>query len=154
MMPNLLHCLVAFQAYDATMGRLRKHLRCLFLGLIPLLQTTPSFAQLPSTDPLYLFATCTGRFSALIEHQRLLSDPASDQTERLRHDMIDLMAAAIPDAPDPKVMQWRLEAKVAAATLLQRADFGPTPWQQATARRQINALIAGCRALLAGDGSA
>ena len=136
------------------MGSGRNHLSRLFPGLILLLQTTSAFAQTPATEPLYQFATCTGRPSVLIEHQWLPGGAASDQTDQLRRDMIDVMAAAIPDAPDPKVMQWRLEAKVAAATLLQRADFGPTPWQQATARRQINALIAGCRALLAGDGSA
>ena len=136
------------------MGSGRNHQSRLFPGLILLLQTTSAFAQTPATDPLYLFATCTGRFSALIEHQWLLSDPASDQTDHLRRDMIDLMEAALPDTPDPRVMQWRLEAKVAAATLLQRADFGPTKAQQATARRQFDALIGGCRALLTGASTA
>lgn len=136
------------------MGSLRKYLSRLFPGLILLLQTTAPFAQTTPTDPLYLFATCTGRLSALIEHQWLLSDPGSGQTDHLRQSMIDLMEAAQPAHPGPQAMAWRLEAKVAAAALLQRATFGTTPAHQAMAQRQINALIAGCRALLTLDGSA
>jgi len=136
------------------MGSLRKHLSRLFLGLIPLLQATPSCAQSPSTDPVYLFATCTGRFSALIEHQWLVSDPASDQTEHLRDAMVDLLEAALPAERTVQAMAWRLEAKVAAAGLLHQVAFGRTPAYQTAAERQFAALMANCRALLANDDTA
>ena len=136
------------------MGSLRNQRCRLIAGLIALAQTMPAAAQTLSADPLYLFATCTGRFSALIEHQWLVSDPASDQTARLRSAMIDLVEAASPAGPAPQVMQWRLEAKVATAGLLQRAHFGPTPQQKALANRQIAALIGTCRSYLGNDGSA
>ena len=105
-----------------------KTLIALAFGLTALFQAPPVFAQ--SAD-LRLFATCAGRLSALMEHQWLLSDPASDQTARQRKSMLSLVAAmAGPDAA--RALNWRIEAKAAQASLLARARFGTN---EATAAR-------------------
>ncbi len=70
------------------MGGLQKHLFSLTLSLILLCQALVASAQTNPSDPLYLFATCTGRLSAMVEHQWLLSDPGSDETATLRADML------------------------------------------------------------------
>lgn len=87
-----------------------------------------------------LFATCTGRLSATMEHQWLMSDPASAETARQRAAMIDLMEAVMGDDPD-RMLQLRIEGKMAHAALLQRgylnADAEDAAWAQ---RRSANEI--------------
>jgi hypothetical protein len=128
------------------MGGLRKQLGLGFF-LIPLLQALPLCAE-PSDDTLRLFATCTGRLSALMEHQWLMQDPGSDTTQSERDQMIALMEAASPPDTQVQAMNWRLQAKTAQAALLAKAGFAPDPAQAAWAQARAGKLVADCLSLL------
>lgn len=119
---------------------------CLGLSLTLLAPEGPVCAQtLPDPNPARLFATCTGRLSALMEFQWLIGDPASEATEHLRDQMADLLAAAEVPGSEVASMDLRLQAKVAEAELLAAAHFTrKTPWAAARAESQI----ARCTALL------
>lgn len=134
------------------MGSVRKHLFRLSLGLTLAVQAPGASAQTSPADPLYLFATCTGCLSAMVEHQWLLSDPGADETATLRADMLQLMDAAMARGRAQQAMAWRLEAKVAAAGLLTRATFGQDPATSAWSKRRALALIEECRALILQNG--
>lgn len=100
------------------------------------------------------FTMCSGRLSAQMEHQWLLSDPASDRTAALRSDMIALAEAVTPPGQEAAAMAMRIEAKVAQAALLARArDPGRGPLALQAARRSSE-LIAACTALLTGRAGA
>ncbi len=113
------------------------------LALLALLTAGPAAAD---EAGLRLFATCTGRLSAQMEHQWLTGDPASDTTRALRDGVAQLVEAAMPAGAEAQVMDWRLKAKVAQAALMQRATFGPDP----RAALRAEALLSDCRALLLG----
>lgn len=124
-----------------------KTLIALAFGLIALFQAPPIFAQ--SAD-LRLFATCAGRLSALMEHQWLLSDPASDQTALQRDSMLSLVAAMTTPDDAARALNWRIEAKAAQATLLARASFGTNETTAARSAQRSDDLLAMCRSLLLG----
>lgn len=126
------------------MGSLR-NLSCgLVLGLAGLAQ--PGLAQ-TSPDPVPLFATCTGRLSAVMEFQWLLGDPAADRTQARRDEMEALLLAATPDTQASRAMQLRLEAKFATAQLLRQGlSGGPEAMARNAAR--VERLLAACRGLI------
>lgn len=97
---------------------------------------------------LRLFATCTGRLSAMMEHQWLTDGPASEATQRARDAMEGLVQAATPAGEEARVMGWRVEAKVAQKALLARAAFGGSG--RDVAEKRAEALLADCRGLLLG----
>ncbi|MBY5972171.1 hypothetical protein KUV28_07430 [Ferrimonas balearica] len=120
-------------------------LACLLLA--PACRAAPQGVALP--DAPRLLASCTGRLSALLEHQWLMAAPEAEATEDLRARMLALLAAATDPAPAPDItralLAARVEAKAAQAALLTRATFGtPSP----RAARRARSEIARCRALL------
>ncbi len=98
-------------------------------------------------DQLQFFATCTGRLSALMEHQWMFDGPASDLTKDRRDAMFSLVeAVALPD-DTRRVLLWRVEAKHAQAALLQQAAFGAGTAAQ-NAQRIADRLMQDCTAVL------
>lgn len=94
------------------------------------------------------FATCTGRLSALMEHQWLLSDGAADTTRAQRAMMIDLLQAAMPRGTEREALALRIEAKQAQHNLLMQASFGQDrPAARQAAARALQ-LLRGCTALI------
>jgi hypothetical protein len=83
-----------------------------------------------------MFATCTGRLSALMEHQWLMQDRGADRTEAMRDAMAGLLGAVVTPDTEVRAMSLRIEAKVAEAALLGTASFG-APDQAAWARAHI-----------------
>ena len=111
----------------------------------------PPRAAAAPLDPLTAeFAGCTGRLSALMEHQWLLSDPEADRTETRRAAMIALLDAVTPPDAALAALARRIEAKQAQAVLLTRATFGQDPAQAAFAATRAEAEIARCLANLLG----
>jgi hypothetical protein len=100
-----------------------------------------------SDDPLYLFATCTGRLSALMEHQWIVDGPASDRTRQDRDAMLSLVEAAMREGEAVQVMAWRIEAKAAHAALLAQSR-SPDAAQAKRAERQAGVLMQGCSAIM------
>ncbi|MBC2835761.1 hypothetical protein [Paragemmobacter straminiformis] len=126
------------------MSGLRTYLAPLVLCMFP--QASPAIAQ-TAPDPEW-FAICTGRLSALMEHQFLTDGPASEATRAKRDAMADLLeAVALPDQV-PHLMGLRVDAKWAYRALLDQAAFGPDPAHRAA--RQARALGAACTDMLLG----
>ena len=100
-------------------------------------------AALPGrAEDLRTFAICAGRLSALMEHQWVMQEPGSEQTQRQRDAFVDLVAALAPAGP--QAMALRLEAKVATAEALRAATFRHQP----QARLRVEALVRACLRLL------
>jgi len=118
------------------------------LSVVACLALTPlagAGQTLPDRDaPLYRFAQCAGRLSALMEHQWLIDPPASDRTEMLRARMLELLEAASAPAEASLALSLRVDAKHAHAALLQAASFG----RSEAARRQALRLERDCAAIL------
>lgn len=123
------------------MSALRTILLCL-LGLIP----AGAFAM--PQDPLQTFASCVGRLSATMEHQWLMSDPASDRTAAQRAAMLSLVDAVMAPDQGRQVLAWRIDAKQAHAVLLTRATFSGDAEDASWALRQAEAQLAQCTGLL------
>lgn len=109
------------------------------LFCLTLLQAAPAWA-----DDLRIFATCTGRLSALMEHQWLMQDPAADRTEAERDAFADLVQAIALPGQARMAMALRIEAKAAMASALQAAEFGGPP----AAKTRLMAQVAACLRLL------
>ena len=129
------------------MGSLRKLVYSLTVSLITLVQAPALCAQTPD-KVMPLFATCTGRLSAVLEFQWLMQDPGADRTQSQRDAMADLLAAVTPPALRVRAMQLRIEAKVAAADVLARGRFAQNPGVAGRARARATELLAACTALL------
>ena len=125
-------------------------LRTLFRATALMLSLAPTGAAWAadglSDDPLYLFATCTGRLSALMEHQWIVDGPASDRTRADRDAMLTLVEAAMRQGAEVQVMAWRIEAKVAHAALLAQSR-SPDAAQAQRAERRAGLLIRDCSAI-------
>ncbi|MBF9043870.1 hypothetical protein HKCCE4037_11070 [Rhodobacterales bacterium HKCCE4037] len=98
-------------------------------------------------DPLRLFANCVGRLTAELSHQWLLRDPAASETEALRSAMIDVLAALAPPGDSARVLNMRIEARVAHDALRMRGTFRADAWAEARA----DAEIATCAAHVVGS---
>jgi hypothetical protein len=95
-------------------------------------------------DPLRTFAICTGRLSALMEHQWLMQDPAADQTQKQRDAFTDLLSSVQAPGQARRSLALRIEAKAATAQALQRAEFAGHP----VLRLRVMAQVKSCLRLL------
>lgn len=125
------------------MGRVRQGVALVSLGLLAL--ACPAGA-LPA-DPEARFATCTGRLTALLEHQWLMQDPAAARTLVLRDAMADLLLAVADPGGSAAARALRTEAWAQEAALLARAAFGEGG-TALRAGRAAAAQIGECEALL------
>lgn len=97
---------------------------------------------------VWTFAGCTGRLSAQMEYQWLISDPASDITEARRKVMIALLEATMSQEDARSILAHRIDAKHAQSRLLTRAHFNRDAEDAAWAQRRAETEIATCAALL------
>lgn len=74
-----------------------------------------------------------------MEHEWLLSDVRADQTEDHRDAMIDLLFATMGPDDGQQVLSWRIEAKIAHASLLTRATFRKDTWAAQRAGQMVQA---------------
>lgn len=98
-------------------------------------------------DPVAIFASCAGRFSAQMEHSWLIGDDPADVT-RHRAAMVDLVEAAMPPGRGSEVLARRIEAKFAQAALLQRASFSTDATEARLARTAARAALDQCLFLI------
>ncbi len=89
-------------------------------------------------DPLRFMATCVGRLSAEVFHQRILHDPAASRTEALRTAMIDILASLTPDGHGARVLNMRIEANAAHSALLTRGTYRGEAWATDRAAAEIS----------------
>jgi hypothetical protein len=135
------------------MGGLRKQIGTLAFTL-SLARALPLCAETPA-ETLHMFATCTGRLSALMEFQWLMQDPGADATMALRDQMLSLAEAAAQSADGPvQAMNWRVQAKAAQAALLSQAAFALDTRRAHQARIRAQSLTDECLSLLLLDARA
>lgn len=99
-------------------------------------------------DMVRLFASCTGRLSAQIEHQWLMADPGSDATHAQRAHLIELLDTVAPPHAGRQILNWRIDAKQAQSVLLTRATFNRDASDASWARARADREIANCTAML------
>ena len=138
------------------MSIMRK-IQALILGLAVVgpAQSSAQHWPISPSERVQVFATCAGRLSALVEHQRTIGGSVSDQTEAQRGGFEALLTAVIPDAleyglPDTQALDWRLHAKLAQSRLLMRADFYRDATIKAKARAAADAFLRECDQFLLG----
>ena len=96
-----------------------------------------------------IFASCSGRLSALVEHSWLVGNGESERLERIRDDLISVSETMVLDRDDAvRAMSFRLDAKVAQARLLTHATFNADASIAAWSERRANTLLADCVALV------
>lgn len=115
-------------------------------GLATLL--LPSALTAGTSDLVRQFASCTGRFSAQMEFQWLLGDPAADRTQAERAAMISLLEAVVPPEDRRLALATRIEAKHAQNVLLTRTHFNADSADAAWATERAAVEIGSCRALI------
>ena len=121
--------------------------RTILVLIFCLTATGPASAR---QDLLYTFATCAGRYSALMEHQWLMSDPAADRTEAERAQMISILDSVMTPETAAETLNIRIDAKLALATLLSRAAFNRDTRDSVWAMQRAETLMGACRALMLG----
>ena len=95
------------------------------------------------------FAQCAGRMSAEMEFEWLMGR-SGDEARLFRSHLEDVLEAAAPAGSGHRILNWRIEAKHAHASLLTRAFFNDNKADAARAARLSTQLADGCRALLTG----
>lgn len=73
---------------------------------------------------------------------------ASEDTQRQRAAVLDLVAAIMEPDQGRDVLQWRLQGKHAQSVLLTRATFNDDPADAAWAREQSAQMTRSCTGLL------
>lgn len=98
----------------------------------------------------WIFANCTGRLSAQMEHQWLINDANADRTKAHRAAMLALLEATMPADRGRDVLARRIEAKQAQAVLLTRATFNNDADDAQWALRRAEMEISQCVGMLLG----
>jgi hypothetical protein len=97
-----------------------------------------------------VFAGCAGRYSAEMEHAWLMGDPEGDALQAQRSAFVSLLEAATPVGQERSVLAYRIDTKMAHASLLTLATFADNERQAERARLLSQQHLAQCRALLPG----
>lgn len=96
-----------------------------------------------------VFAACVGRMSALMEFQWMTDGPASERTRHVRDGFEALLAASLGhEVSGREALNWRIEAKVAQARLLNLTLFGTDARQARQAARASALYLGECEGLL------
>ncbi|WP_428511583.1 hypothetical protein [Roseovarius sp.] len=115
-----------------------------FLVLCCLCAGSASFAApLPE-----IFAGCTGRLSAELEHAWLMQDPDADILETRRARFEQLLAATSTPDQRSHLLDHRIRAKKAHARILSTAQFSRDTDRAGWARQRANAEIGYCQSFL------
>jgi hypothetical protein len=122
------------------------------VGLVAFLIATGTAAQSdPQRTPLaQVFAECVGRYSAEREHAWLIggSDARAMETQRMA--FTSLLEATQSPQDSRAMLSYRIEVKMAHASLLTRATFGTDAESARHAERLARMHIASCQDLLLG----
>ncbi|WP_299165204.1 hypothetical protein [uncultured Tateyamaria sp.] len=114
-------------------------------ALVALSLSAPAMAM---DDLASVFAGCTGRISAEMEHAWLMNSDRADDLEGLRLQFVTLLDAITPPEQARQVLHFRIEAKLAHAAMLTTATFGTDPRLVHMAQNQAALRVRDCRNLL------
>jgi len=116
--------------------------------VLALLLLLPMQSRAAEDNPVSIFATCAGRFSAELEHAWLMQDRNISGIEHLRRQFIDLLNAAVPLDQRRPALHHRIQAKAAHAQLLSQASFSGDMVRSERAARRAKPEIARCTGVL------
>lgn len=118
------------------------------LKTILMLLTLLSGGPVTATSLPQVFAGCTGRYSAELEHAWLVQSTASELLEARRARFEDLLAAVSSEAQRKTLLDQRIRAKTAHAHILGIALFSRDPERARWARRRAAVEIGYCESFL------
>ena len=95
-----------------------------------------------------VFAGCTGRYSAELEHAWLMRDAAAEVLELRRARFEDLLAAVTSKKLRRSLLDQRIRAKSAHAQILRVAQFSHDPDRARWARRRAEVELGYCESFL------
>jgi hypothetical protein len=147
---RLLNCTLDIQknpTNDYLMGGLKTLIGILILSMVSGLGHAQTSAL---ADPLRTFAACAGRLSAQMEFEWMFDGPASEATKARREVVLEILDAMMPPDAGRTVLNWRIESKMAHASLLTRSKFDHNPRFALRAERLAARNLANCDALLLG----
>ncbi|MEP1612083.1 MAG: hypothetical protein ABJL72_09190 [Roseobacter sp.] len=124
------------------MGNLRKI--CVAVSLFAL-WGSPTY---PNSPLSHTFAGCVGRFSAELEHAWLMSKPETSDLEAQRLTFLSLLDATLTQEHARKTLTYRIEVKMAHASLLTLATFGQDAHHARKAKNAALRHITTCQNLL------
>jgi hypothetical protein len=116
-----------------------------FLTILLILPLPTHAAENPLVS---VFASCTGRLSAELQHAWLLNDPDAKIIEHRRAQFIDLIQAVTPPEQLRHSLNLRIDAKMAHAELLTVADFSNDSDRSEWAMRRAKFEIDYCAGFL------
>lgn len=96
------------------------------------------------------FASCTGRYSAEMEHAWLVNDPKASDHELRRRGFVALLEATVTPTDVRRTLSYRVNTKHAHSLLLQVATFSSDASKAKTARDTASRLLEQCDLLLLG----
>ena len=124
------------------------------LLLVATLLSAPAYA-LPNQpiEMVEVFATCSGRLSAMATRQRSHAEPDATENEKLRDTFELLLETTLPDAlaagvPQDQARRWRFGGWSEVATLLADVDYSLDQRRADMAQQLLRRHLASCRALL------
>lgn len=97
-----------------------------------------------------VFAGCAGRYSAEMEHAWLMGDSDSDVLQAQRSAFVSLLEATTPQGQERSVLSYRIDTKLAHASLLTLATFTDDEQKADVARSLAQQHLSQCRTLLLG----
>lgn len=95
-----------------------------------------------------IFAGCTGRYSAEMEHAWLVNDPRADELQSQRLTFLSLLEATVPMRERRATLNYRIDVKLAHSALLTTASFSEDASRAAKARTMADAYLLSCNRLL------
>ncbi|WP_146343881.1 hypothetical protein [Falsiphaeobacter marinintestinus] len=128
-------------------------LKTISLGLVLICGLNGPSQAVDSADPttrLQFFASCAGRLSALMEHQWMFDGTASEHTKSRRANVLEILQAMMPPDAGRSVLNWRIDAKMAHASLLTRATFNDNAADAQRAAQVATRMVAQCDSVLLG----
>ncbi len=99
-------------------------------------------------DLVMVFAGCTGRISAEMEHAWLMNDPRADTLQSQRQRFVSILDAIMPSDRARALLSHRVETKLAHAAILTTARFGTNPRLSELAKQRAQIQIQACQTLL------
>ena len=106
-------------------------------------------APAQTSEPIhFVFAACVGRFSAEMEHAWLLGDPEAEIHQSHRRSFIALMDASMPAQGGRATLAYRIDHKMAHASLLTAASFDQDSRRAAQAKIIAKSYRQRCERLL------
>ncbi len=113
------------------------------------LMMTSSYLQAAPAELTQRIAQCTGRMSAEMEFAWLIGQDG-EQARLFRTHLEDILEAVAEPDEGRAILNLRVEAKHAHATLLTRSHFNDNELDAARAARLAAGFSDGCRAMLTG----